>query len=209
MDDGNRVSADAPFWWTSVPQLHTFTLSSADALWLKGVRERALAVARTPWSDAAGPRTAQLAESQNFRKRWEPKTPILRVLSIKDLTVDCRLSFSIFWNAKAFLANLHSLLALCVDLARRQPTSLLRGLLSAHLQAESRQRRRLLPPRRRWIGARPESVGADVQPPQAVPLPSEDDARDRRREPRLAGAPLALERHPAPNAPAPSSSRTR
>ena len=131
------------------------------------------------------------------------------LVSIKDLTVDCRLSFSIFWNAKAFLANLNSLLALCVDLARRQPTSLLRGLLSAHLQAESRQRRRLLPPRRRWIGARPESVGADVQPPQAVPLPSEDDARDRRREPRLAGAPLALERHPAPNAPAPSSSRTR
>ena len=66
MDDGNRVSADAPFWWTSLPQLHTFTLSSADALWLKGVREGALAVARTPWSDAAGRRTAQLGESQNY-----------------------------------------------------------------------------------------------------------------------------------------------
>ena len=66
MDDGIRVSADAPFWWTSLPQLHTFTLSSADALWLKGVREGALAVARTPWSDAAGRRTAQLGESQNY-----------------------------------------------------------------------------------------------------------------------------------------------
>ena len=66
MDDGNRVSADAPFWWTSLPQLHTFTLSSADALWLKGVREGALPVARTPWSDAAGRRTAQLGESQNY-----------------------------------------------------------------------------------------------------------------------------------------------
>ena len=49
-----------------MPQLHTFTLSSADALWLKGVREGALAVARTPWSDAAGRRTAQLGESQNY-----------------------------------------------------------------------------------------------------------------------------------------------
>ena len=66
MDDGNRVSADAPFWWTSLPQLHTFTLSSADALWLKGVREGALAVARTPWSDAVGRRTAQLGECQNY-----------------------------------------------------------------------------------------------------------------------------------------------
>ena len=66
MDDGNRVSADAPFWSTSLPQLHTFTLSSADALWLKGVREGALAVARTPWSDAVGRRTAQLGESQNY-----------------------------------------------------------------------------------------------------------------------------------------------
>ena len=46
--------------------MHTFTLSSADALWLKGVREGALAVARTPWSDAAGRRTAQLGESQNY-----------------------------------------------------------------------------------------------------------------------------------------------
>ena len=35
-------------------------------LWLKGVREGALAVARTPWSDAAGRRTAQLGESQNY-----------------------------------------------------------------------------------------------------------------------------------------------
>ena len=66
MDDGNRVSADAPFWWTSLPQLHTFTLSRGDALWLKGVREGALAVARTPWSDAAGRRTAQLGECQNY-----------------------------------------------------------------------------------------------------------------------------------------------
>ena len=45
-------------WWTSMLKLHTFTLSSADAPWLKGVREGALAVARTASSDSSAPRAS-------------------------------------------------------------------------------------------------------------------------------------------------------
>ena len=47
-------------------KLKAFTLTSAEALWLKGVREGALPVARRARSDAAGRRTAQLGESQNY-----------------------------------------------------------------------------------------------------------------------------------------------
>ena len=34
VDDGNWLSADAPFWWTLMLKLKAFTLSSAGALWL-------------------------------------------------------------------------------------------------------------------------------------------------------------------------------
>ena len=54
VDDGNRLSADAPSWWTLMLKLHTFTLSSADALWLKGVREGGHPVARTARSGLHG-----------------------------------------------------------------------------------------------------------------------------------------------------------
>ena len=47
-------------------KLKAFTLTSAEALWLKGVREGALPVARRARSDAAGRRTAQLGECQNY-----------------------------------------------------------------------------------------------------------------------------------------------
>ena len=59
---GRLAPPPSPLGAHEIYKLHTFTLSSADALWLKGVRERGLLVTRTPWSDAAGPRTAQLDE---------------------------------------------------------------------------------------------------------------------------------------------------
>ena len=70
-------------------KLKAFTLTSAEALWLKGVREGALPVARRARSDAAGRRTAQLGECQNYfvtmggdkkqkEKRKTPKKPHAR-----------------------------------------------------------------------------------------------------------------------------------
>ena len=110
MDDGIRVSADAPFWWTSLPQLHTFTLSSADALWLKGVREGALAVARTPWSDAAGRRTAQLGESQNYFVTMGIQNPDNSCTACTDYSMArpgawrtaCRLGTPVLWRRQTF-----------------------------------------------------------------------------------------------------------
>ena len=52
MDDTNRASVDAPFWWTLTTKLKALTLSSADALWLKDVREGGRLVARTATSDS-------------------------------------------------------------------------------------------------------------------------------------------------------------
>ena len=53
VEDGNRASADAPFWLTLTARLKAFTWSSADALWLKGVREGGRPVARRARSDSA------------------------------------------------------------------------------------------------------------------------------------------------------------
>ena len=66
VDDGKSTLGKAQFWWTLMLKLKAFTLTSAEALWLKGVREGALPVARRARSDAAGRRTAQLGESQNY-----------------------------------------------------------------------------------------------------------------------------------------------
>ena len=66
VDDGNWLSADAPFWWTLMLKLKAFTLSSAGALWLKGIREGGLPVARTARSDEVRPRGSQLTEHQNY-----------------------------------------------------------------------------------------------------------------------------------------------
>ena len=67
-------------WAYDVPRAACAS-SGAPKRWLKGVREGALAVARTPWSDAAGPRTShwQSPKTSENDGGWEPKTPILRV----------------------------------------------------------------------------------------------------------------------------------
>ena len=57
-------------------KLHTFTLSSADAPWLKGVREGALAVARTASSDSANYEVRATSECQNFPKGMCKSKPL-------------------------------------------------------------------------------------------------------------------------------------
>jgi hypothetical protein len=47
-------------------KLKAFTLSSAEALWLKGVREGALPVASRARSNSVRPRASQLRIEQNF-----------------------------------------------------------------------------------------------------------------------------------------------
>jgi len=54
------------FWWTLMLKLKAFTLSSAEALWLKGVREGALPVASRARSNSVRPRASQLRIEQNF-----------------------------------------------------------------------------------------------------------------------------------------------
>ena len=49
-------------------KLKAFTLSSAEALWLKGVREGALPVARRARSNSVRPRASQLRIVQNSLK---------------------------------------------------------------------------------------------------------------------------------------------
>lgn len=57
-------------------KLKAFTLSSAEALWLKGVREGALPVARRARSNSVRPRASQLRIVQNSLKPMVNKTPI-------------------------------------------------------------------------------------------------------------------------------------
>ena len=57
-------------------RLKAFTLSSADALWLKGVREGTLSVARRARSESVRPRGSQLRIVQIFLKQMVNKTPI-------------------------------------------------------------------------------------------------------------------------------------
>ena len=81
VDDGKSTVGKAPFWWTLVLRLKAFTSSGEDALWLKGVREGALPVARTARSSPVRPRGSQLRIVQIFLKRMVifimvNKTPI-------------------------------------------------------------------------------------------------------------------------------------
>ena len=76
VDDGKSTLGKAQFWWTLMLKLKAFTLTSAEALWLKGVREGALPVARRARSNSVRPRASQLRIVQNSLKPMVNKTPI-------------------------------------------------------------------------------------------------------------------------------------
>eukprot|EP00964_Phaeocystis_antarctica_P046166 scaffold26637_cov57-Phaeocystis_antarctica.AAC.1 len=58
VEDGKSSLRKAQSWWTLTARLEAFTSSSADALWLKGVREGGRPVARRARSvSSASPRS--------------------------------------------------------------------------------------------------------------------------------------------------------